>query len=188
MYCELYRRLETSDEITVPDDTLSVGEELGFVGKSWTERELEDLLRRKHLHHFFTKVSGTPDLERQLTHAFRIQEEKSRIEALCEIPGIGPALASVILESMFPDMYGALNYHAWNALRLLSFSLRKKRASHDSFRVHDLMRYLQIIRRLARERGTTPAQVGKALYAYDKAMTDKRWKRQFALILRLSRR
>jgi hypothetical protein len=84
IYCELFRRLETSEEITVPNDTLSVGEELGLGTKSWTQRGLEDLLRRKHLHHFFPKVDGTPDLEKQLTHAFRIQEDKSRIETLCD--------------------------------------------------------------------------------------------------------
>jgi hypothetical protein len=117
-------------------------------------------------------------------NAFKVQEEKGKIQALCEIRGIGPVLASVILESMSPEIHGALNYHAWNALRLLSFSLPKKRASHDSFKVHELLKYLEIVRMLARERGTTPAQMGRALYAFDKAVTDKRWKRQFTLILR----
>jgi hypothetical protein len=151
---------------------------------SWTKRDLEDLLRRRHLHHFFPKIDGTPNLEKHLIHAFKHQEEKARIEALCEIPGIGPVLASVILESMSPELYGALNCHAWNALRLLGFDLRKKRASHDSFTVHELPKYLEIVRMLAAERGTTPAQAAKALFAFDKAAADKRWKRQFTLILK----
>jgi hypothetical protein len=46
------------------------------------------------------------------------------------------------------------------------------------------MRYLEIIRRFARDRETTRAQIGKALYAYDKVAMDKRWKRQFTLTLR----
>ena len=129
-------------------------------------------------------MARTPNLEKHLIHAFKVQEERAKIEALCEIPGIGPALASVMLESMSPEMYVAPNCHAWNALRLLSFNLPKKRASHDSFTVHELLKYLEIVRTLARERGTTPAQIGKALYAYNKAVTDKRWKRQFTVTLR----
>jgi hypothetical protein len=81
---------------------------------------------------------------------------------------------------------GTLSGHAWNALRLLSYDLPKKRASHGGFTVHELLRYPEIVRRLAREKGTTPAQMEKALYAFDKAVTDKRWKRQFTLILRRS--
>jgi hypothetical protein len=172
------------DERTVTDDSSSVERKPNLRIRSWTKAELENLLQKKRLHHFLPKIDGSPNLQKHLVYAFKVQEEKTRIEALCEIPGIGPALASVILESMYPETYGALNYHAWNALRLLSFNLPKKRASHDSFTVHELIRYLEIIRRLARERGTTAAQVGKALYAYDKAMTDKRWKRQFTLTLR----
>jgi hypothetical protein len=184
LYCELYRRLETLDETTVPDDTLSVGEKLGLGSKSWTKRDLEDLLRRKHLHHFFPKIGVTPNLDKQLIDAFKVQEEKARIEALCEIPGIGPVLASVVLESMSPETYGALSSHAWSALRLLGFNLPKKRASHDNFTVHELLRYLEIVGRLARERDTKPTHMAKALYAFDKAVTDNRWKRQFILILR----
>jgi hypothetical protein len=175
----------TADETAVHSETFFGGRQPDQKIKSWTKRELEDLLRSKHLHHFFGKIDGTPNLEKRLVRALRIQQEKARIETLCDIPGIGPVLASVMLESMYPEMYGTLNYHTWNALRLLSFDLPKKRAScGDSFTVHELTRYLEIVRMLARERETTPAQMGSALYAYSKALTDNRWKRQFTLILR----
>jgi hypothetical protein len=157
IYRALYRRLVAIDESVVHSEAFSVGKEPNQGIKSWTKRELEDLFRSKHLHHFFAKIDGTPNLEKHLTNAFRIQEEKARIEAICEIPGIGPVLASVMLESMSPEVYGALNYHAWNALRLLSFNLSKKRAScRDSFTVHELLKYLEIVRMLARERGQRP--------------------------------
>jgi hypothetical protein len=184
IYCAVYRRLESIDESTVDDDTSSLGRKPNLETRSWTRADLENLLQKKHLHHFFPKIDAAPNLEKHLTNALRIQEEKARIETLCEIPGVGPVLASAMLESMSPEMYGALSCHAWNGLRLLGFDLPKKRASSDTFTVRELLKYLEIVRMLAREKGTTPAQMEKALYAFDKTVTDKRWKRQFTLILR----
>lgn len=184
IYYAVYRRLEISDESTASSETLAVGDEPSLGIRSWTKRDLEDLLRRKNLHHFFAKIDRTPNLEKHLIEAFKAQGGEARIEALCEIPGVGPVLASVILESMSPEMYGALSCHAWYALRLLGFDLPKKRVNCDSFSVHELLKYLEIVRMLARENGTTPAQMEKALYAFDKTVTDKRWERQFTLILR----
>jgi hypothetical protein len=184
IYCTLYLRLMTTDKSAVHSEAFSGGKQPNKRVASWTKRDLEDLLRSKRLHQFFPKIDGTRNLEKDLTHAFRIQQEKARIESLCEIPGIGPVLASVLLESMYPEMYGALNSRAWNALRLLSFNLPRKRVNCDGFAVHELLRYLEIIRKLAKEMGTTPEQMEKALYAYDKTVADKRWKRQFVLILR----
>lgn len=184
-YCTLYQRLNNTDETAVHSEAFFRGTPSGQKIKSWTKPELEDLLQSKHLHHFFGKIDGTPNLEKRLVRALGIHQENGRIETLCDIPGIGPVLASVLLESMYPETYGALNYHTWNALRLLKFDLAKKRACcGDSFTVRELLKYLQIIRMLARQTGTTPAQMATALYAYDRALTDDKWKRQLILILR----
>ena len=186
IYCAVYCRLETVDENTDSDDTSILARKPDLETPSWAKVDLENLLQKKRLHHFFPKIDASPELQKHLLSAFGIQEEKAKIEALCEIRGIGPALASVVLESVSPEVYGALNSHAWNALRLLSFDLPGKRASQDSFTIRELLRYLEIVRRLAREMDTTPAQMARALYAYDKALTDNRWKRQFTLAFKHS--
>jgi hypothetical protein len=90
IYYEVYRRLGTSNESTAPSDTLSVREEPSLGIRSWTKRGLEDLLRRKNLHHFFAKIDRRPNLEKYLIEALKVQGEKARIEALCEVPGVGP--------------------------------------------------------------------------------------------------
>jgi len=183
-YRAVYERLQTKKEVEVGNRLFTIGREIRQGTRSWTKSDLKDIVRWKRMHRLIPRIENARDIEERLAHAFMIEDERPRIEALCEIPSIGPALASVMLESTSPEMCGALNYHAWNALRLLSFSLPKKRASHDSYTVHELLRYLEVVRRLAREKGTTPAQIGKALYAFDKTVTDKRWKRQFTLALR----
>jgi hypothetical protein len=174
-YRALYEQLETRKRGSLAPHLLHIGKEVNQGSRSWTKPDLEDIARWKRMHRLIPRIENAPDIEEGLEHAFKIQDEQARIEALCSIPGVGPVLASAILMFTSPETYGLLDCHAWNALRFLGFQLPEKRVSSGSFTIPELLEFLTIIRRLAKKMTTTPSEVHKALYALEKVRTDKRW-------------
>jgi len=122
------------------------------------------------------------DIEVRLAQALKLQDEESRIEDLCRIPGVGPALASVLLTLTFPERYAPLDSHTWNALFRLGFELRKRPYSAGGYTAHELFRYTRIVRSLAKSMGTSPWDLAKALHAWEKVSTERKWKSEFNLI------
>jgi len=177
-YRALYEQLETRKRGPLAPHLLDVGKEVNQGIRSWTKSDLKDIVRWKRMHRLIPRIENAPDIEEDLEHAFRIQDEQARIEALCRIPGVGPVLASAILMFTSPEIYGLLDCHAWNALRLLGFQLPEKHASSGTFTIRELLAFLGIIRKLGKKKGTTPSEVHKALYALEKVRTNGRWSRQ----------
>jgi hypothetical protein len=134
----------------------------------WTKSDLKDIIRWKRMHRLIPRIENAPDIEERLEAAFMIQDERARIDALCRIPGIGPVLASAILMFTSPETYALLDCHAWNALGFLGFHLPKKGVSSGSFTIPELLEFLRIIKKLAKEKATTPSEIHNALYALDR--------------------
>jgi hypothetical protein len=122
------------------------------------------------------------NIELRLAQALRLQDEESRIEDLCRIPGVGPVVASVLLTLTFPERYAPLDSHAWSALFRLGFGLRKRPYSGGGYTAHELFRYTRIVRSLAKSMHTLPWDMAKALHAGDKVGTETKWKSEFDLI------
>jgi len=177
-YRALYEQLETRKRRPLASHLQDVGKEVNQGIRSWTKSDLKDIVRWKRVQRLIPRIENAPDIEEGLEHAFRIQDEQARIEALCRIPGVGPVLASAILTFTSPEIYGLLDCHAWNALRFLGFQLPEKHASSGTFTIPELLAFLRIIRKLAKKKTTTPSEVHKALYALEKVRTNKRWSRQ----------
>jgi len=177
-YRTLYEQLETRKRHPLASHLQDVRKEVNQGIRSWTKSDLEDIVRWKRVQRLIPRIENAPDIEEGLEHAFGIQDEQARIEALCRIPGVGPVLASAILTFTSPEIYGLLDCHAWNALRFLGFQLKEKRASSGAFTIPELLAFLRIIRKLAKKKTTTPSEVHKALYALEKVRTNKRWSRQ----------
>jgi hypothetical protein len=80
---------------------------------SW---KFESLPGRKRL--VLTRVSSVG--EQRISEAFRraldADCERTRISELLRLPGIGPAMASVILTFYDPKKYAVLDIHAWREL------------------------------------------------------------------------
>jgi hypothetical protein len=94
-------------------------------------------------------------------------------------PSIGPVLTSILLTLTYPREYAPLDSHSWNGLRRLGFDLLNKPFSGGGYAVHELLRYLTIVRSLAKEMKTRPWDIAKALHALDQVNTKPKWKREF---------
>ena len=180
-YSALYLELEASSK---PQLTrlANIGKQVQQGIRSWTKSDLKDIVRWKRWCGLVSRIENASDIDRLLECAFKIQDEESRIEALCRIPAVGPVLASAMLMFTSPELYGTLDCHAWNALNILGLRLPRKHGYGIHYTVPELQEFLRIVRKLAKEKGTTPAEVCKALYALDKVRRNKKWKAQLGII------
>jgi hypothetical protein len=166
---------------------IAVGKQVREMSRTWTKGDVEEIGRWAHAQSATAKMErNVPDVESRIARAFESQDEESRIEALCRVPGMGPALTSSILTLTFPEKYGPLEIHAWNSLTHLGFDLPPKPSSGGGFTTSELLRYLKIIRNLAKSTNLTPWNVVKALHALDRAMINRKWGEEFSRLKSIS--
>jgi hypothetical protein len=113
---------------------------------------------------------NSSDLEGQLNQAIRMEDETSRIDALCNIQGMGPVLVSMVLMFTWPETCGFMDYHTCNALRELGFEFPRKHST-SRFTVPQLLTYLGIIRSLRECKAVSAMEISEALYALDSINT-----------------
>jgi len=179
VYCAVYEKLEVKRKLDLTVRLLDTGREIGSGTRTWIRRDLEDIARWKGLRPpMLTIERNALDIEGPLERALRIEDEATRIDALCNIRGMGPVLASVMLMFTWPQTCGFMDYHTCNALRYLSFDLPKKYCT-SRFTVPQLLTYLGIIRTLGEGKNTSAMQIAKALYALDNVRTRNKWREQF---------
>jgi hypothetical protein len=174
----LYDRLENGSAFEIPSLLLRRQVQRGMA--AWTKHDLEEIVRWRRIQSLMSKIDE--NIELRLAQALRLQDEVSRIEDLCRIPGVGSVLASVLLTLTFPERYAPLDCHAWNALFRLGFDLRKRPYSGRGYTAHEVFRYTRILRSLAKSMDTLPWNMAKALHAWDKVATETKWKSEFDLI------
>ena len=107
------------------------------------------------------RVQNTP--EKNIVDAFdraiEAPNELSRVNELDALPGIGPAMASVILSFYDPLNYGVIDIHAWREL----FGKEPKGFPSQT----DLVQFLNELRRLARIHRMPARDIEKALFERD---------------------
>ena len=175
----LYDRLENDWPFGIPS-LLSRGRQVQRGTATWTKHDLEKIVRWRKIQSLMPRIDENVEL--RLAQALRLEDEESKIEDLCRIPGVGPVLASVLLTLTFPEKYAPLDNHTWNALSRLGFELRKRPYSGGGYTAHELFRYTRIVRSLAKSMNTPPWDTAKALHAWDKVCTKTKWKSEFDLI------
>lgn len=175
----LYDRLENDSPFEIPN-LLRRGRQVQRGMAAWTKHDLEEIVRWRRIQSLMPKIDE--NIKFRLAQALRVQDEESRIEDLCRIPGVGPVLASVLLTLTFPEKYAPLDNHAWNALFCLGFDIRKRPYSGGGYTAHELFRYTRIVRALAKSMDTLPWDMAKALHAWDKVSTETKWKSEFDLV------
>jgi hypothetical protein len=98
--------------------------------------------------------------ENEIRDAFKravnFTDEGSRIVALDALPGVGPAMVSVILTFYDPMNYGVLDIHAWREL----FGRESKGFPNQ----RHLLQFLYQLRRIARMHRLAARDVEKALF------------------------
>jgi len=181
-YHALCQELETPKNLQLDPHLLNIGKQVQQGIRSWTKSDLKDIVRWKRCPGVMLQIENTPDIDERLKHAFKIKDEENRLKALCRIPGVGRVVASAMLTFTSPEFYGILDRHAWNGLNILGFNLPRKDGDGMNFTFLQLLMFLRIVRKLAAHKGTTPAEVCKALYALDKVRENKKWKAQLDII------
>jgi hypothetical protein len=87
----------------------------------------------------------------------------SRVKILQGIPGVGPAVASVILAFWAPKSHGVYDFHAWNALALEGLVKEEREETAEEF----IEEYLPALQKIARKSGMSVRDVEKAYFWKD---------------------
>lgn len=166
-YQAKYEKVETERRLNLTVHLLNIGKQVRYGTRTWVRQDLEDIASWKGLHPRMLMMGmNTSDFEGRLESALRIEDEPSRVSALCDIRGMGAVLASVVLMFTWPETYGFMDNHTCNALRYLGFNFPKK-YSTSRFTVGQLLAYLRIVRRLGERKAVSSMEIAEALYALD---------------------
>jgi hypothetical protein len=105
------------------------------------------------------RLSGVPksNIETTFLRAITEPDEGSRLKELDELPGIGPAMVSVILTFYDPEKYGVLDIHVWREL----FGPEPSSLFQGS---RCLMMFLQELRTIAARHAMKARAVEKAIF------------------------
>ena len=165
-YSAIYTQLDHDPTLT--NHLCHIGRQVRNRERRWTKLDLIDVIKWKRLHPLRKRITqSAPELEQRLNEALATDDGEDRVEALCGMQGFGPVLASAILTLTWPERYGFMDYHSWTALRELGFDVSERQFSGGGFTISECLRFLTIIRQLAGQVGSSPAQIADALCAYD---------------------
>jgi len=102
------------------------------------------------------KITG---LALTITHDNKEYELELRINILCALRGVAIPVASAVLALTFPNEYAVIDYRVWRQV----FGEEK-----TAFSLPDYKRYVNEIRRLAKELNWPVQEVDHAIWEYDK--------------------
>jgi hypothetical protein len=167
LYQVIYEKLETKRRLDLTVHLLETGKQVRYGARTWVRQDLEDIASWKGLRPRMLMMDmNSSNFEGRLESALRIEDEPSRVGSLCDIRGIGPVLVSMVLMFTWPEAYGFMDYHTWNALRYLGFEFPRKDCT-SRFTVAQLLTHLGIIRKLGEDKVVSSMEIAKALYALD---------------------
>jgi len=98
--------------------------------------------------------------------AFGLNNEAEKIEKLCSLSGVGIPTASAILTIVYPTNYGVIDVRCIEMLQMLKYPIKK------TITKNNWLKYLEIIRGIAKENHITPREVDKALFAMHREILD----------------
>jgi len=107
------------------------------------------------------------NIEINTRKALCMNDEKSKIEILTQLHGVGVPTASAILTVIYPEKYGIIDVRCVIALKELDV-IKWEKINLDNW-----IEYLKIIRELANQSKRTPREIEMALFAYNRIELDK---------------
>ncbi len=104
-------------------------------------------------------LKNRASVERVSQQALSQTDETKRIAILCELKGVGIPTASAILAILYPDKYPLIDIRCLKMLEeLVNFHFK-------SMNIKLWIRYLTLMRKLAKDNNLTPRELDKALFA-----------------------
>lgn len=113
--------------------------------------------RRDRILTIIDERAAQSEISNRFTRALAAQDDKRKILELDKLPGVDPALASVILTFHDPKDYGVLDIHAWREL----FGRQPEGLFQGP---KHLLRFLERVRQIARVHELEARTVEKALF------------------------
>jgi len=174
----IYEKMETERRHGLRTRLLDIGKQVSCGDRTWHRRDLEDIASWKGLPPNMLTLENPDEFEGHLEKALRIEDETARVNAMCDIRGMGPILVSTVSMFTWPDTFAFMDYHTFNALRFLGFEFPRKHYT-NTFTTSQLLAYLRIVRGLRERKGVGSMQIAEALYALDRARTTNSWRRLY---------
>jgi hypothetical protein len=179
LYRAIYEKLETKRRHDLRVRLLDIGKQVKSGSRTWVRQDLDDIASWKGLPlPMLTMQRNSRDFEGCVDGALRIEDEPSRVSAMCDIRGMGPILASTVSMFTWPETCGFMDHHTYNALRFLGFELPRKHYT-SRFTIPQLLTYLRIVRSLGGSKHLSSMEIAEALYALDSARTRNNWRDSF---------
>ncbi len=100
--------------------------------------------------------------------AFLTSDEAERVELLRSLDGVGIPTASAILTIVSPESYSIIDIRCIETLNHLGYKIK------NVMKVNNWLKYLEIMRSLAKENNVTPRDLDKALFALHKRILDEK--------------
>jgi len=126
--------------------------------KSLTKQQLRQVIFWKSPRNLKQEKNSEEDVINKTIDALSKTVDEEKIKTLCDLKGIGVAIASAILTMVNPEKYGIIDFHAWRAL------YKEKK---ESFTKKDYIKYLKEIQKTAKEENITPREIDKGLLIKD---------------------
>ncbi|HBB37248.1 MAG: hypothetical protein UX02_C0005G0031 [Candidatus Moranbacteria bacterium GW2011_GWC1_45_18] len=108
------------------------------------------------------------DVERITKFAFKQVNEKSKIDWLLRLEGVGIPTASAILTAVYPDKYAIIDIRCIDMIRAIGLKSINKTISKEGW-----YEFLKAIRKIAKENKITPREVDKILFAMHEEKLEK---------------
>lgn len=113
-------------------------------------------------------ISNKEQVERISREALSKSDESEKIQTLCELNGVGIPTASAILTIIYPEKYAVIDIRCLEALNdILKIKISK------SVSLKTWLKYLELIRNIAKENNIKPRELDMALFAMHKENLDK---------------
>ena len=100
--------------------------------------------------------------------AFLTSDETKKIELLCGLDGVGIPTASAILTVLYPENYSIIDIRCIETLNHLGYKMK------NVMTVNNWLKYLEIMRDLAKENNVTTRDLDKALFALHRRILDEK--------------
>jgi len=172
-YLTMYEKLESLRKRDLRLQLLDVGKQVRSGTRHWVRQDLDYIALWRGMRPCRLTVDSET-FENSLKCALRIEDEQSKVRALCDIRGIGAALASTLLAFTWPENYGFMDYRAWNASRYLKGEFARKYYA-SVFTIAQLLGYFEMLRNLGEMRGVSAMEITEALCALDVMKTGDNW-------------
>ena len=104
-------------------------------------------------------IKNKDSVEQKTKQAFSEMDEEQRMEILCQLSGVSVPMASALLTIVYPEKYAVIDIRCLETLEKMGCDIGKYPFPNT------WLKYLDIMRKWAKENSVTPRELDMALFA-----------------------